>query len=230
MRDPGIGCAAVVSEGIFQQLPTRATFSQRVTGSATGRLILNRVAIHLGRRQWCATVGVTGAVLPKSLGWSRRLSGLGRLRPFQLSKGFLHALPEVTAVVVLKSAIVRLDLHLTLCTLRDQGDVVGALQDRSGNGDMSGVLHLIGSSHQSVVTLLDVVVLRIAKDVFDRAPQLAARSGIGILGGLAERRQSKSKRYQSHNHVSRLHHGIAPRTDVLRRMSKLNRKPRFQDK
>src|ERR1035437_8666440 len=205
MRDPGIGCAAVVSEGIFQQLPTRATFSQRVTGSATGRLLLNRVAIHLETRQWCATVGVTGAVLPKSLGWSRRWSGLGRLRPFQLSKGFLHALPEVTAVAVLKSAIVRLDLHFALCTLRYQADVVGSLQDRSANGDMSGVLHLVGSSHQRVVTLLDVVVPRIAEDVSNRAPQLAARNGIGILGGLAERRQSKSKRNKRNNNETRLH-------------------------
>src|ERR1035437_10533922 len=114
--------------------------------------------------------------LPRSLGCVRRFSGLGRCGGFQLGQRFIHALSEVTLVVVLPSAIVRDDLHLTHCTLRYQGDVVGPLEGRSANIDMSGVLHIVGRSHFGVVTLHDAVVFRIAKGVFDRAPHLAARN------------------------------------------------------
>ena len=75
-----------------------------------------------GRRVSSINPGHAGvvAVLPELLGGFCRLRGLGGLcwlRSLQLGKGFLHALPEVSTIVVLKPAIVRLDLHLALCAL-----------------------------------------------------------------------------------------------------------------
>src|ERR1017187_2350187 len=165
-----------------------------------------------------ATMDVTRRVLPESIGWSCGLSGLGRYRGFGLSQKFLHALLEVTLVLVLPPAKVRHDLHLTAFTLRYQGDVVGSLEDRPGNIDMNRVLHIVGSRHLCVVTLRDGVVLGIAKGVFDRAPHLAAWNGIGALVGLSECRQSKSKRHQSQKQKSRLRHGTSPRTNVVLRV------------
>jgi hypothetical protein len=90
--------------------------------------------------------------------------------------------------------------------------MVGSLQDSSGYVGMNGVLHLVGSVHLGVVSVRDFVMIGIAKSVLDRTPYLAARNGIAIFVGFAERRQSKSKRHQSHNHESRLYHGVPPRT------------------
>jgi hypothetical protein len=116
------------------------------------------------------------AGLLKSFGGVRWFGRLRRLRRLQLGQGVFHALLEITRVTVLKSAIVGLNLHLTLWPVRYQGNVVLSLEDRSGNGDMSGVLHIVGSSHVGAVTLHDGVVLRIAKGVLDRAPRLASRN------------------------------------------------------
>ena len=106
---------------------------------------------------------------PKSFDYSRRFSWLRRWCGFQLSQRFIHALLEITPVAVLYPAPVRHDLHLTDRTLRYQGDMVGPLQDRSTDGHMSSVFHVVVSSHFAVATRQDVVViLRIAKRVFDR--------------------------------------------------------------
>jgi hypothetical protein len=86
--------------------------------------------------------------------------------------------------------------------------VVVSLEDRSGNGDMSGVLHIVGSSHVGVITLHDGAVLRIAKGVLDPASQVTARNWIGVFVALAEHRYSKRKQHESYNHKSRLHYGI----------------------
>src|ERR1019366_1773259 len=132
--------------------------------------------------------------LPKSLAWVRRFSGLGRLRFLRLRQGFRHPLLEVARIVVLKPAIVRHDLHLTPGTLRYQGDVVGSLQDRSSNGDMSGVLHIVGSSHLGIVTPYDDVVLRSDPFCARRYPQ----------SPLANARQSCIVKLQVENSISPL--------------------------
>src|SRR5664280_1483596 len=70
---------------------------------------------------------------------------------------------------------------------------------------MNGVFHVVLSRHFVLVTLHVFVIVRIGEGDFDRAPKLAARNGIGSLVSLiagTERRQTKSKREDSHNRRS----------------------------
>src|ERR1019366_4035812 len=117
--------------------------------------------------------------LPKSLAWVRRFSGLGRFRGFRLGQGFIHALLEVALVVVLPAAVVRHHVHLTSRPLWDQRDMLFPLQQRPRDVNVGRVLRIVVSLHLGVVAPGDVIVLRIAKGVLDRGPELPASKGIG---------------------------------------------------
>jgi hypothetical protein len=79
-------------------------------------------------------------------------------------------------------------MHLTARVLWDQGDVVGSLQDHSGYVEMDRVLGIVVGCHVGIAALYVGLVIRIAKDDFDRTPHVAARNKVFVPIALAERR------------------------------------------
>jgi multidrug efflux pump subunit AcrA (membrane-fusion protein) len=150
-----------------------------------------------GNSQEAVTVGVT-TVSRKSL--QRQITLSSELVPFQEIDVYAKEAGYVQKLYVDYGTHVRQGQLMAVLEIpeleaqlqEDQAAIKNATEEVSGAehilSDMNGVLHMVGSSHLGVVTLHDGVVLRIAKGVFDPAPHLAARNGIGTLVGLAEHR------------------------------------------
>ena len=130
----------------------------RVTDAKASNLYLARAPHNRGP----VFVNDVGAVRFASSSTVRRLRWFSRCRclvgrrrigVLQLGQRLVHPRLEVALVIVLPTAVVRYHLHFTACALRYQRDVILALQQRSRDVDVSGVLRVVVSVHLGIVRL-----------------------------------------------------------------------------